>query len=103
MIPKHLRHNTDEDTAVGIAAPMQSSRARRLHLSGQQAHVEYLRSICRGEWGAGCLWRDGFRLDDAIQSPFVTLALAEEQLRASTLPRRVSEPRQCISAAGRIV
>ncbi len=30
----------------------------------------------------GCLWRDGFRLDDAIRPPFVTPALAEALLRA---------------------
>ena len=30
----------------------------------------------------GCLWRDGFRLDEAIRPPFVTPALAETLLRA---------------------
>ena len=30
----------------------------------------------------GCLWRDGFRLDEAIRPPFVTPALAQTLLRA---------------------
>lgn len=30
----------------------------------------------------GCLWRDGFRLDEAIRPPFVSPALAQTLLRA---------------------
>ena len=40
------------------------------------------RGLCAEGRVGGCLWRDGFRLDDAIRPPFVTPALAEALLRA---------------------
>ncbi|CAL5229384.1 g12698 [Coccomyxa viridis] len=42
----------------------------------------------------GCLWRDGFRLDEVIRPPFVTLDLAETLLRAG---KSLNFLRECCS------
>ena len=41
-----------------------------------------LASMCAEGRVGGCLWRDGFTLDEVIRPPFVTPALAETLLRA---------------------
>ena len=42
----------------------------------------------------GCLWRDGFRLDEVIRPPFVTPDLAETLLRAG---KSLNFLRECCS------
>lgn len=54
----------------------------RCQLDSAMSNAKELSLMCTEGRVGGCLWRDGFTLDEVIRPPFVSPALAETLLRA---------------------